>query len=56
MPLHDCPGPDRKKASTPEEVKCPHCGADLEMWTNETKMTCASCSKEVTREQLPAGR
>lgn len=52
MPLHECPGPDRKKPSTPEEHTCPECGADIEIWTNETKIICSACSKEITREQL----
>ena len=52
MPLHECPGPDRKKPAAPETVKCPECGADIELWTDETEVTCPSCSKEIPREQL----
>ena len=52
MPLHECPGPDRKKPVTLEEVKCPHCRAVVEMWTNEDQVTCPSCAKPITRELL----
>jgi predicted RNA-binding Zn-ribbon protein involved in translation (DUF1610 family) len=51
MPLHECPGPDRKKPVVPEEVTCPNCGAVVEMWTNETKITCPACSQPITRDK-----
>ena len=54
MALYECPGAGRKKADVPEEIECPECGAEIEMWTNETKVTCPSCSKVITREQLDA--
>jgi len=52
MPLHECPGPDRNKPNVPEEYECPECGAEIEMWTRDTQVTCPSCSKVITREQL----
>ncbi|MBI4025750.1 MAG: hypothetical protein HY360_12270 [Verrucomicrobia bacterium] len=52
MTLHECPGPNRKAPPAPEVVECPACGAEMEMWTNENKAKCPSCSKEITREQL----
>ncbi len=54
MAQHQCPGPDRKKASVPEDVNCPHCGEEVEMWTSETEKTCPACSKKITRDQLDA--
>jgi predicted RNA-binding Zn-ribbon protein involved in translation (DUF1610 family) len=56
MPLHECPGPDRKKPIVPEELQCPACGAEIEMWTNEAQTTCPSCSKVITRDELDAGK
>jgi DNA-directed RNA polymerase subunit RPC12/RpoP len=38
----------------PGEVKCPHCGAEVEMWSTDTKATCPKCSKTFTRDQLAA--
>ena len=51
MPLKECPGPDRKKPAVPEEVECPECGAEIEMWTNETQATCPSCGEVVSRDR-----
>lgn len=45
-----CPGPVSQ--SVPDEVECPACGAAVEMWSNETKVKCPSCSKEITRDEL----
>jgi len=36
----------------PQEVDCPECGAEIEMWTNETQAKCSSCGKVITRNQL----
>ncbi len=52
MPLHECAGPNRKKPNAPEEFTCPECGAEIEMWSNDNRTTCRSCSKEVTRDRL----
>ena len=56
MALHECPGPARKKPAVPEEIECPECGAELEMWSNEAKVTCPSCSKEISRDLLDANQ
>ena len=56
MALQECPGTDRKKPVVPEEFECPECGAEVEVWTNEEKVTCPACSEELTREQLQAGK
>ena len=55
MALHECQGSSRRKPNTPEEVECPHCGAELEVWTHDTKAKCDSCSKEITREEWTNG-
>ena len=55
MPVYECPGGDRKTPSVPEEVQCPECGADVEMWSNDTKATCPACLTEFTRDQLGGG-
>ena len=54
MSLHQCPGPERKNMSVPEDVTCPACGATVEMWTSETQKTCSACSMKITRDQLDA--
>ena len=52
MPLYECPGPDRKKPSVPEEIECPQCGAEIEMWSSDTTVICPSCTAEITRDRL----
>ncbi len=54
MEDHHCPGPDRKKAAAPEELECPKCGADVELWTDESETTCPSCKAKLTRAELEA--
>ena len=52
MPLHDCPGPNRQKPNVPEEIDCPHCGAEVEMWSHDESARCPTCGAEVKRKQL----
>lgn len=52
MVLHECQGSSRRKPNTPEEVECPHCGEELEVWTHDKKVKCNSCDKDLTREEL----
>jgi endogenous inhibitor of DNA gyrase (YacG/DUF329 family) len=52
---HECAGADRAKPNTPEEVDCPHCGEEMEVWTRDKMAKCPGCSKEVTREEWQAG-
>ena len=52
MPMHKCDGASKKKSDIPEDIECPGCGSEIEMWTNETKVKCPTCSKEVTRDEL----
>lgn len=32
---------------SPRYVKCPFCGEEVEMWTDETKKKCPKCSGEI---------
>ena len=36
-----------KSAAMPEEIKCPHCGIEIEMWSDETDISCKLCGKLV---------
>lgn len=54
MPVNKCPGPERKKIDMPEEVICPKCGAEVEMWTNETEKACPACAETIKRDELNA--
>ena len=48
-----CPGAVRIKEPVPELFKCPRCGFDVEIWTNENSRLCNKCGQMVSREQVP---
>lgn len=45
----ECPGADIIKAPTIEYIKCTSCGAEVEIFSDETKATCDECGREVNR-------
>lgn len=48
-----CPGSGPFAEPVPELVPCPHCGKDVEIFTNEVSMKCYFCGGLVTRERRP---
>jgi len=44
-----CPGLNDFLRPKPEYIKCPKCGSDVEMWTDETKAECSRCGLKVSR-------
>jgi len=50
MVFSECPGSKLIKQPTPEEVKCPFCGNEVEIWTDEARTRCSGCGNVVTRE------
>ena len=49
-----CPGSIAIKSPTPEDVACPGCGAQVEVWTHEIKADCPNCHTPVFRERRPS--
>jgi len=49
--IFDCPGARDLKRPKPENIKCPSCGEEVEIWTDETRATCPKCKKVITRKQ-----
>lgn len=45
--ISNCPGALKFKEPEPEIIKCPSCGEEVEIWTDEIKVTCRNC-KETT--------
>ena len=45
-----CPGLSDFLRPKPEYIKCPNCGGDVEIWTDEDKGECTSCGLKVSRE------
>ena len=52
-----CPGQDMRfwTAEDVFDVRCPHCGKDLEFFKDEPYRTCKSCRKKVSNPRLDLG-
>ena len=49
MSFKKCPGSTAFTHPRIELVRCPHCGDDAEVWTDEAEGKCASCGRTVCR-------
>jgi len=49
-----CPGSSGIIKPKPEYVKCPDCGSDIEIWSDEFKGECPNCKKKVFKEEAPS--
>lgn len=49
MAIEFCPGAQKFRQPQPEFIKCPSCGTEVEIWSDEVKATCPKCKKDVTR-------
>ncbi|MBA4387257.1 MAG: hypothetical protein C0404_04705 [Verrucomicrobia bacterium] len=47
--MKKCPGSAFFKQPTPDIVKCDKCGADTEIWSDESSGKCPACKAVVTR-------
>ncbi len=52
--LPSCPGSRLHSDPVPELIPCPHCGKEVEIFTNELSMRCYFCGGLVTREKRPS--
>ena len=48
-----CPGQDGTNLRI-ELYKCPNCGAEVEIFSNEMKVKCYRCGRTVYREKIPS--
>jgi DNA-directed RNA polymerase subunit RPC12/RpoP len=48
-----CPGQDMRKLRV-ELYKCPTCGAEVEIFSDETRIRCQKCGTMVFKERLPS--
>ena len=49
MPF-ECPGSERFKQPKPEYLKCPSCGEEVEIWSDEVQTACHKCKGRVSRK------
>lgn len=47
----ECPGSQKFKQPQPENIKCPSCGQEIEIWTDEIKVNCPNCKNIILRPQ-----
>ena len=48
-----CPGQDMRNLRA-ALYKCPNCGAEVEMFSDELKMKCGKCGQNVYKENVPS--
>jgi hypothetical protein len=47
-----CPGAKRLRQPKPEIHKCPYCGSEVEIWSDEIRGVCPQCKKAVMRDGM----
>lgn len=45
-----CPGSQKFKHPYPENINCPFCREELEIWSDEVKTKCTKCKNTVMRK------
>ena len=48
-----CPGQDMRNLRV-ELYKCPNCGAEVEIFSDELKAKCPKCGQKVYRDRVPS--
>ncbi len=46
-----CPGAVNIREVRPEDISCPQCGSEVEIWSDELAARCPQCGCRVSREQ-----
>ena len=46
-----CPGARTIQEATPEYINCPHCGGEMEIWSDELFARCPHCKGAVPRRR-----
>jgi NADH pyrophosphatase NudC (nudix superfamily) len=52
--LDRCPGSGNIRTPIPTLKKCPGCGDEVEIWSDELKAKCSKCGTKVFREAVPS--
>jgi len=47
--ITNCPGAERFKQPVPENIRCPRCNKELEIWSDEFEVKCPACNMDVKR-------
>ena len=46
-----CPGAINFRKVRPDDVDCPFCGTEVEIWSDEPFARCPTCGREVTQSR-----
>jgi hypothetical protein len=49
-----CPGAVTFREVRPEDITCPECGAEVEIWSDELTARCSQCGARASRELGPS--
>jgi DNA-directed RNA polymerase subunit RPC12/RpoP len=49
--IQGCPGAIVFKDARPDYIDCPHCGREMEIWSDEPLARCPSCHLWVSKER-----
>ena len=52
--FYRCPGSLRTTNPTPNDIKCPKCQKEVEIWSDEMRVKCHNCGNTVTQKTLPS--
>ncbi|MCM8761544.1 MAG: hypothetical protein NC933_05390 [Candidatus Omnitrophica bacterium] len=44
-----CPGSQHFKVPYPDNIKCPFCGGEVEIWSDEFQTKCGQCGKSISK-------
>lgn len=47
--IFNCPGSSKFKVPQADIVKCPFCGGETEIWSDEAGAPCPNCKRTVSR-------
>jgi len=53
MSFNKCPGQDKRNLKA-QVLKCSRCGYEIEIFSDEVKVSCPKCKSLVCRERLPS--
>lgn len=48
--ISQCPGAKQFRQPEPEPMRCPGCGEEIELWTDEAQTQCPKCKKKILRQ------
>ncbi|MBN1660660.1 MAG: hypothetical protein JXA93_19850 [Anaerolineae bacterium] len=49
--IRGCPGAIAFREARPEDIDCPHCGEEMEIWSDEPVARCSHCGLYVSKER-----